>query len=85
MIVGDHTRPYWGVLTVYGEGTRSGSAFCLAVRARQSLRQGCSGFVAYVMDTRVDSDKPRSVDEVPIVHGFPDFFPKELPGVPPER
>ena len=46
--------PSGGVLTVYGEGTRSGSAFCSAARARQSLQQGCSGFVAYVMDTRVD-------------------------------
>ena len=42
--------PSGGVLTVYGEGTRCGSAFCSAARARQSLQQGCSGFIAYVMD-----------------------------------
>ena len=30
--------PSGGVLTVYGEGTRSGSAFCFASRARQSLQ-----------------------------------------------
>ena len=67
---------------MYGEGTRTGSAFCSAARARQSLQQGCKGFVAYVMDARVDSERPMSVDEVPIVREFPDVFPEELSGVP---
>ena len=43
--------PSGGVLMVYGEGTRCRSTFCSATRARQSLQQGCSGFVAFVMDT----------------------------------
>ena len=77
--------PSGGVLTVYGEGTRPDSAFCSAARARQSLQQGCSGFVAYVMDTRVGAERPSTVEEVPIVREFPDVFPEELPGVPPER
>ena len=77
--------PSGGVLTVYGEGTRSASAFCSAARTRQCLQQGCKGFVAYVMDMRVDSDRPRSVEEVPIVREFPDVFPEELLGVPLER
>ena len=77
--------PSGGVLMVYDEGTRSGSAFCSAARARQSLQQGCSGFVAYVMDTRVAAGRPSSVSDVPIVREFPDVFPKELRGVPPER
>ena len=41
--------------------------------------------MAYVMDTRVDSERPRSVEEVPVVREFPDVFPEELPGVPPVR
>ena len=77
--------PSGGVLTVYGEGTHSGSTFCSTARARQSLQQGCSGFVAYVVDTRVGAERPRSVDEVPIVREFPDVFPEELSGVPLER
>ena len=43
--------PSGGVLRVYGKGTRFGKAFCSTARARQSLQQGCMGFVAYVMDT----------------------------------
>ena len=77
--------PSGGVLTVYGEGTRCGSAFCLAARARQSLQQGYSGFVAYVMDTRVAAEWPSSVDDVSIVREFLDVFPEKLLGVPPER
>ena len=74
-----------GVLSVYGEGTRSGSAFCSTARARQCLQQGCKGFVAYVMDTRATFERPSSVEEVPVVREFPDVFPEELPGVPPVR
>ncbi|XP_052622433.1 uncharacterized protein LOC128127784, partial [Lactuca sativa] len=77
--------PRGGVLSVYGEGTRSGSAFCSAARARQCLQQGCKGFVAYVMDTREVSERPKSVKEVPVVREFSDVFPEELPGVPPVR
>ena len=29
--------------------------------------------------------RPGSIDEVPIVCEFPDVFPEEFPGVPPER
>ena len=75
--------PSGEVIMVYGEGTRVGSAFCSAARARQNLLHGCRGFLVYVMDTRVDSERPRLVDEVPIVCEFPDVFPEDFPGVPP--
>ena len=42
-----------GVLTIYGESTRSRSTFCSAARARQSLQHRCMGFLAYVVDTQV--------------------------------
>ena len=68
---------------VYGEGTRSGSGFCTAARARQYIQHGCAGYLAYVVDTRVR--EKLSVSEVPVVREFADVFPEELPGVPPER
>lgn len=43
--------PSKGELTIYGKGNRVGSAFCLAARARKYLQQGCSGYLAYVVDT----------------------------------
>ena len=77
--------PSGGVLTVYGDGTRSGSTFCSAARVRQSLQQGCMGFLAYMMDTWVAIGRPSSISEVPIVCEFPDVFLEELSGVPPKR
>ena len=44
---------------------------------------GCSGFLAYVSDTRVKVTS--DMISVPIVRDFPDVFPEEFPGVPPER
>nr|KAJ0218528.1 hypothetical protein LSAT_V11C300102710 [Lactuca sativa] len=38
-----------------------------------------------VMDTRVAAEGPTSIDDVPIVREFPDVFPEELSGVPPDR
>ena len=32
-----------GEVVIYGEGTRFGSGFCLAVRARQYIQHGCAG------------------------------------------
>ena len=77
--------PSGGVLTMYGKGTRSGSAFCFATRARQSLQHGCMGYLAYVVHTRVGEKISVSISDVPSVHDFHDVFPEELPGVPPTR
>ena len=43
------------------------------------------GFLAYVMDTTVATERSNSISDVPVVCEFPDVFPEELPGVPPER
>ena len=75
--------PSGGELVVYGEGTRLGSGFCSAARARQYIQHGCAGYLAYVVDTRVREQL--SVSEVPVVREFANVFPEELPGVPPER
>ena len=43
------------------------------------------GFLAYVMDTRVSTERLSSISDVPVVCEFSDVFPEELSGVPPER
>lgn len=42
-------------------------------------------FLAYVLDTRVEKKGPTFVSDVLVVCDFPDVFPKELPGVAPEK
>ncbi|CAH1421118.1 unnamed protein product [Lactuca virosa] len=77
-----HT-PSGGEIVIQGERPQCGLILCLAARARRHLKQGCAGYVAYVMDTR---DKGKAtVDDVPVVQEYPDEFLEDLPGIPPER
>ena len=46
------------------------------------LRRGCQGYLAVVRN--VEAVKG-AVDRVPVVCEFPDIFPEELPGLPPDR
>ena len=50
--------------------------------ARRLIRTGCTAFLAHVRDT---TSSTSSVPDVPVVQEFPDVFPEDLPGVPPDR
>ena len=65
-----------------GEQIPAPSNLISAITARRMLRRGCQGYLALVRDTAVDRGK---VDDVPIACEFPDVFPEELPGLPPDR
>ena len=43
------------------------------------------GCLAYMMDTRVATERLSSISDVALVCEFPDAFPKEFLGFPPER
>ncbi|CAL9025506.1 unnamed protein product, partial [Prunus brigantina] len=45
-------------------------------------KEGCSGYLAHVIDTR---DNGFKLEEIPVVQEFPDVFPEDLPGLPPHR
>ena len=46
------------------------------------LRKGCQGYLAYVVETVKEGTL---VDEIPVVREFPDVFPYDISGLPPER
>ena len=50
--------------------------------ARRMLRKGCQGYLAYVVETE---NEGTLVDEIPVVREFPDVFPDDIAGLPPER
>ena len=75
--------PSGGELVIQGEGPQHGPTFCSAARARRYFYQGCAGYVAYVLDAREKGKT--AIDDVPIVRDFPDVFPEDLLGIPPER
>ncbi|GAB2273623.1 hypothetical protein Dimus_039039 [Dionaea muscipula] len=54
-------------------------SFVSCLQAQKMLRKGCTGFLAYVVETQ--KEEPR-LEDIPIVNEFPDVFPEDLPGVP---
>ena len=46
------------------------------------MRKGCEAYLTYVIET--EKVRP-SLSDIPIVSDFPDVFPEELPGLPPQR
>ncbi|XP_019255113.1 PREDICTED: uncharacterized protein LOC109233700, partial [Nicotiana attenuata] len=52
------------------------------VKARRMVEKGCLAYLAYVRDS---SAEVPHIDSVPIVREFPDVFPSDLPGMPPDR
>ncbi|XP_035837185.1 uncharacterized protein LOC118485060, partial [Helianthus annuus] len=53
-----------------------------ALKARKSISNGCAGFLASIKDT---SASIKSIDSHSVVREYPDVFPDELPGLPPDR
>ena len=50
--------------------------------AQRLLRKGCQGYLAYVVQTE---NEGILVGEIPIVREFPDVFPDDIAGLPPDR
>ena len=53
-----------------------------AMKARHFLRKGCEAFLALILDSKREQV---NLENIPVIREFPDVFPKELLGVPPER
>ena len=49
---------------------------------KRLLRQGCEAYLVHVIDVQPEAPK---LEDVPVVNEFPDVFPAELPGLPPDR
>ncbi|XP_070677827.1 uncharacterized protein [Malus domestica] len=73
-----------GLPEVTFEGERSGvrHGVISAIRARKLLSKGCQGYLAHVV---LNDVAPTSIEEVGVVRHYPDVFPDDLPGLPPDR
>ncbi|GKV11452.1 hypothetical protein SLEP1_g22712 [Rubroshorea leprosula] len=65
-----------------GEKLRSFPLLVSYMQADKMLQHECYGYLAYVFESK---DKPVSVEGIWVVGDFPDVFPKELLGSPPNR
>ena len=53
-----------------------------AMQARRLLRKGCEAFLSFVLDFKRGQIE---LENILVVKDFPDVFPEELPGIPPEK
>ena len=73
-----------GKMEVKFKGLRRELSYCMisAMTAQKMLRKGCQGYLAYVVETGKEGT---ILDEIPVVREFPDVFPDDMAGLPPER
>ena len=53
-----------------------------ALEVKRLLQKGCEAYIAHVIDTSISEV---DLKNVPVVCEFPDVFPEDLPGLPPDR
>ena len=75
-------RPGLSGVTFVGESSGVRHGVISAMRAKRMLDKGCQGYLAHVV---LNDITPSSVEEVRVVRQFPDVFPEDFPGLPPDR
>ncbi|GJR57906.1 putative reverse transcriptase domain-containing protein [Tanacetum coccineum] len=77
-------RISYGNKTLIVEGDKGGSQLKIIsyIKARKYVEQGCHFFLAHITKKKL---KEKRMEDVPVIHDFPEVFPEELPGLPPPR
>ncbi|GKF05605.1 putative reverse transcriptase domain-containing protein [Tanacetum coccineum] len=75
-------NPQGQEIIIYGDRRKVDFKLCLVMKARKYFSHGFQAFMAHVIDTRFEK---KSAKDVSIVNEFLEVFPKDLPGIPPER
>ena len=58
------------------------SSMMFVMMAGKMLRKSYPGYLAYAVEVRDDDMR---LEDIPVVREFPDVFPDDLPGLPPDR
>ena len=66
----------------YGLRKTLPNSIMTAMKASKMLRKSYQGYLAYAIEVR---DNGCRLENIPIVREFSDVFPKDLPGIPPDR
>ena len=69
-------------VTFIGERSNHLSNVISVATVKMMVRKGGEAYLAYVIDTK--KVEP-SLSDIPTVSDYPDVFPEELPGLPPQR
>ncbi|XP_074342629.1 uncharacterized protein LOC141680250 [Apium graveolens] len=64
------------------KGKKQEKKFLMAIQTKRLLRHGCEAYFAHVKDIEKESLR---IEDIPVVKDFPDIFPDELLGLPPDQ
>ncbi|GJT10954.1 putative reverse transcriptase domain-containing protein [Tanacetum coccineum] len=70
------------MLVVKGDRNSSRLKVISCIKARKYIERGCHLFLAHV--TKKEKFE-KHLEDVPVIHDFPEVFPDDLPGLPPSR
>ncbi|GKD55688.1 putative reverse transcriptase domain-containing protein [Tanacetum coccineum] len=78
------------ILIFHGDGSNNGHESRLKIisctKTKKYLLNGCPIFLAHVTTKKAeDKSKEKRLEDVPIVQDILEFFPEDLPGIPPTR
>ncbi|KAK1427604.1 hypothetical protein QVD17_16293 [Tagetes erecta] len=68
-------------ITIHGDKPTKRLKIISCLKTMRCLNKGCLAYLISVSD----NSKTKKIEEVPIVSEYPDVFPNELPGIPPDR
>ncbi|KAK1421783.1 hypothetical protein QVD17_24409 [Tagetes erecta] len=74
--------PSGDVLNVYGEKPSKGLKLMSCVKAQKYLRKKYVAFLAHIVKSE---EKPKKIEDIPVIRDFPEVFPGDLTGLPPVR
>ncbi|GJY77708.1 putative reverse transcriptase domain-containing protein [Tanacetum coccineum] len=69
-------------LVIKGDRNNSRLKIVSCIKAQKYIEKGCELFLAQVTE---QESKEKRLEDVPVIRGFPEVFPDELPGLPPPR
>ena len=69
-------------LVIYGDKPSTDLRLISCVQAQKYLQKKDLTFLAHIVDK---TKEEVNVQDIPVACEFPDIFPEDLPGVPPER
>ncbi|XP_074336733.1 uncharacterized protein LOC141673904 [Apium graveolens] len=69
-------------IEVIFKGKKQEEKFLMAIQMKRLLRHGCEAYLVHMKDVKKESFR---IEDIPVVKYFPDKFPDELPGLPPDR
>ena len=75
-------RPEQTEVVFYGLRKTLPNSIMTAMKASKMLRKSYQGYLPYAIEVR---DSGSRLEDIPIVREFPNVYPEDLPGIPPDR